>query len=113
MRLELKGRYVRDRTLILLRHKASLRFERPVKHVTAGTSGENYRSSDSIARFLSRTLPFELEPANPLPGLGYGVTPYADAADQPKLIGKRWGRPIGLGGTRRAAPGGRRQVWRG
>ena len=47
---------------------------------------KNYRSPDSIARFLRRTLPFEFEPANPLPGLGYGVTPYADAADQPKLI---------------------------
>jgi hypothetical protein len=46
----------------------------------------NYRSPDSIARFIGRTLPFTFECANDLPGLGVGVTPYADTAEQPALV---------------------------
>jgi hypothetical protein len=48
----------------------------------------NYRSPDSIARFIRRTLPFKFEGANDLPGLGVGVTPYAKAADQPTALAK-------------------------
>ena len=48
----------------------------------------NYRSPDSIARFIRRTLPFKFEGANDLPGLGVGVTPYSKAADQPAAVGK-------------------------
>jgi superfamily I DNA and RNA helicase len=46
----------------------------------------NYRSPNSIARFIGRTLPFKFECANDLPGLGVGVTPYADASEQPTLV---------------------------
>jgi superfamily I DNA and RNA helicase len=48
----------------------------------------NYRSPDSIAHFIRRTLPFKFEGANDLPGLGVGVTPYSKGADQPAAVGK-------------------------
>lgn len=48
----------------------------------------NYRSPDSIARFIRRTLPFKFECANDLPGLGVGVTPHAASSEQPGLVGK-------------------------
>jgi hypothetical protein len=48
----------------------------------------NYRSPESIARFIRRTLPFKFEGANDLPGLGVGVTPYSKAADQPTAVGR-------------------------
>ena len=47
----------------------------------------NYRSPDSIARFIRRTLPFTFERANDLPGLGVGVTTYSRPAEQPALVG--------------------------
>ena len=34
---------------------------------------QNYRSPFGIARFMHDHLPFDFEPANPLPGLGVGV----------------------------------------
>jgi hypothetical protein len=48
----------------------------------------NYRSPESVARFIRRTLPFEFEIANDLPGRGVGVTPYDNAQEQGKLLGK-------------------------
>ncbi len=48
----------------------------------------NYRSPQSIARFILRTLPFEFEAMNELPGLGVGVTPYGVPAEQPRLVAK-------------------------
>jgi hypothetical protein len=48
----------------------------------------NYRSPDSIARFIRRTLPFTFECANDLPGLGVGVTTYLRPAEQLGLVGK-------------------------
>lgn len=47
----------------------------------------NYRSPESIARFIRRALPFDFEPANDLPGRGVGVTAYDDAEEQVKLVG--------------------------
>jgi hypothetical protein len=56
----------------------------------------NYRSPLSIAEFIQRALPdFEFTPANDLPGLGVGVTPYTDPAEQPKIVGKLVGRLLG------------------
>lgn len=46
----------------------------------------NYRSPESIARFIHRTLPFKFEGANDLPGLGVGVTAYSKATDQPAAV---------------------------
>jgi superfamily I DNA and RNA helicase len=48
----------------------------------------NYRSPESIARFIRRALPFKFDGANDLPGLGVGVTPYVKATDQPAALGK-------------------------
>jgi hypothetical protein len=56
----------------------------------------NYRSPLGIAEFIRRTLPdFAFTPANDLPGLGVGVSPYADPAEQPKIVGKLVGRLLG------------------
>jgi hypothetical protein len=56
----------------------------------------NYRSPLSIAEFIQRALPdFEFTPANDLPGLGVGVTTYADPAEQSKLVGKLVARLLG------------------
>ncbi|SDX21426.1 NERD domain-containing protein [Thiocapsa roseopersicina] len=49
-------------------------------------SRHNYRSPYGIARFMRSHLPFDFEPANPLPGLGVGVHPYRDADDQAKHL---------------------------
>jgi hypothetical protein len=77
-------------TLWLEDHDQNLRNQPPV--VLDGFVGyrarRNYRSPESIARFLQRTLPFRFECANDLPGLGVGVTPYAHSADQPVAVGK-------------------------
>jgi len=48
----------------------------------------NYRSPESIAGFIRRTLPFKFDGANDLPGLGVGITPYSKAADQPAAVAK-------------------------
>jgi len=47
---------------------------------------ENYRSPDSIARFIGDTLEIEFEPMNDLPGLGVGVHGYEDEADQKSIV---------------------------
>ena len=51
-------------------------------------SNANHRSPDSIARFLLQALPFNFRAANPLPGLGVGVTAYGEAGEQSDLVGK-------------------------
>jgi len=43
---------------------------------------QNYRSPYGIARFMRQHLPFDFEPANPLPGLGVGVHTYQKPEDQ-------------------------------
>jgi hypothetical protein len=49
----------------------------------------NYRSPATIARFLHRLLPdFDFVNANPLPGLGVGITEVADAAAIPAAVGR-------------------------
>jgi hypothetical protein len=48
----------------------------------------NYRSPESIARFIQRHSPFPFECANDLPGLGVRVSRYGAPEDQPKLVGK-------------------------
>jgi len=46
----------------------------------------NYRSPESIARFILRTMDVKFECANDLPGLGVGVTPYEKPEDQPGRV---------------------------
>ncbi len=48
----------------------------------------NYRSPESIARFIKDTLPVPFEQGNNLPGLGVGIHDYKDAGEQLKISGK-------------------------
>lgn len=48
----------------------------------------NYRSPESIARFIRNTLSFEFELGNDLPGMGVGVHGYEKSAEQPKAVAK-------------------------
>ena len=48
----------------------------------------NYRSPGTIARFIDRSLPFDFEQANGLPGLDVGVGAYDDDAHQVKLVSR-------------------------
>lgn len=47
---------------------------------------DNYRTPESIARFIRDTLPVAFEPRNDLPGLGVGMHGYTDPADQRKAV---------------------------
>ena len=63
--------------------------EPPVESGFTGYSVlDNHRSPYSIARFIRSVLPFEFECANDLPGLGVGVTPYDDPAEQSPLAAR-------------------------
>jgi superfamily I DNA and RNA helicase len=46
----------------------------------------NYRSPETIARYIQRVLPFDFLPGNPLPGLGVAVTTYRAPEDQSKRV---------------------------
>ena len=48
----------------------------------------NYRSPESIARFIRDTLPIPFEQGNSLPGLDVAVHAYTEAEEQPKIVGK-------------------------
>ncbi|WPL11995.1 ATP-binding domain-containing protein [Thiorhodovibrio litoralis] len=55
----------------------------------------NYRSPESIARFIREALPeFSFTGANDLPGLGVQVTPYQESSEQPKLVGRLVGQRL-------------------
>ena len=51
-------------------------------------AGTNYRSPETIARFMRKALPFEFEPANDLPGVKVGIHTYQDPTDQARLVAK-------------------------
>ena len=46
----------------------------------------NYRSPETIARYIQRVLPFDFLPSNPLPGLGVGAVTYKAPEDQSKRV---------------------------
>jgi hypothetical protein len=48
----------------------------------------NYRTPESIARFVKRSLPFKFETGAELPGLGVGITRWKEASEQIKLVSK-------------------------
>ncbi len=48
----------------------------------------NYRSPDGIAEFIRKTLPFEFESGNELPGLGVRVHGYEDPSNQPRIAAR-------------------------
>jgi nuclease-like protein len=101
--VEVLNLFLRDghETLWLEDRDQNLREQPPV--VLDGFVGyrarRNYRSPESIARFIRRTLPFKFECANDLPGLGVGVSTYSNPADQPSLVGKVINRLLEQGFT--------------
>jgi len=46
----------------------------------------NYRSPETISRYIQRVLPFDFLPSNPLPGLGVGAVTYKAPEDQSKRV---------------------------
>jgi superfamily I DNA and RNA helicase len=46
----------------------------------------NYRSPETIARYILRMLPFDFVPSNPLPGLGVGVATYKLPEEQSRRV---------------------------
>jgi len=46
----------------------------------------NYRTPETIARFILNTLPVKFEIGNPLPGLGVDVHEYKNEQEQPKKV---------------------------
>jgi len=57
-----------------------------LKEFARYTARANYRSPESIARFIRNTLPFEFELGNSLPGLGVGLTTYDDPKEQVQAV---------------------------
>jgi hypothetical protein len=55
-------------------------------HFISFRTRANYRSPETIARYIQRVLPFDFLPSNPLPGLGVGVTIYRTPQDQSKRV---------------------------
>jgi hypothetical protein len=60
----------------------------PMQGFVRYCSRVNYRSPESIANFISDTLPIPFEQGNPLPGLGVAVHTYTAPAEQPKIVVK-------------------------
>jgi len=62
----------------------------PIDRLAPGFVGfrtrANYRSPETIASYIRRVLPFDFKPANPLPGLGVGVSSYKDPQAQGKRV---------------------------
>ncbi|MCG6868649.1 MAG: NERD domain-containing protein [Gammaproteobacteria bacterium] len=48
----------------------------------------NYRSPESIARFLRNTMNIEFESGNDLPGLGAGVHRFGEPGEQPRIVAR-------------------------
>lgn len=48
----------------------------------------NYRSPESIARFIRNTMSADFESGNDLPGLGVGVHRYGEPAEQAKIVAR-------------------------
>lgn len=56
------------------------------RHFIGFRARSNYRSPETIARYIQRVLPFDFLPCNPLPGLGVGVSTYKQTEDQSKRV---------------------------
>jgi superfamily I DNA and RNA helicase len=55
-------------------------------HFVGFRARANYRSPETIARYIQRVLPFDFLPSNPLPGLGVGAVTYKVPEDQSKRV---------------------------
>jgi hypothetical protein len=64
--------------------------EPPFRQLGGGFVGfrtrNNYRSPETIARYIQRVLPFDFGPANPLPGLGVGLSTYKEPEEQANAL---------------------------
>ena len=60
----------------------------PLEGFVRFRSAVNYRSPESIAGFIAKTLSIPFEQGNHLPGLGVGVHGYIEADEQVKVVGK-------------------------
>jgi hypothetical protein len=60
----------------------------PLEGFVRFRSAVNYRSPESIAGFIAKTLSIPFEQGNHLPGLGVDVHGYDEAEEQPKIVGK-------------------------
>ncbi len=101
--VDILGTFLRERHDVLWLEDPDQNIREQTPVVLPGFVGyrarANYRSPESIARFILRTLPVQFECANDLPGLGVGVTPYADPAEQPGLVAAIVGRLLRQGFT--------------
>jgi hypothetical protein len=61
-------------------------YERLAPNFIGFRTRANYRSPETIARYILRVLPFDFLPSNPLPGLGVGVATYKEAGEQSKRV---------------------------
>ena len=61
-------------------------YERLAPNFVGFRTRANYRSPETIARYIQRVLPFDFLPCNPLPGLGVGVATYKEAGEQSKRV---------------------------
>jgi hypothetical protein len=77
----------------------NLRRTRPVNLPGFATYREpaNFRSPQSIGRFIKRALEVDFEQRNPLPGLGVLVHTYDDPQNQPKIVAHRINELLKLG----------------
>ena len=63
-----------------------LAYEKLGDHFIGFRTRANYRSPETIARYIQRVLPFDFIPSNPLPGLGVGVATYKEATEQSRRV---------------------------
>lgn len=90
--LEILELFLRDDADILWLEDPDQNLQGKPSVITEGFVGYrcpvNYRSPESIARFIRNTLPFDFELGNDLPGMGAGVHGYQDSEEQPKAVAK-------------------------
>ena len=58
---------------------------------------QNFRTPESIARYIRKTLPFDCIPANDLPGMGVGEHSCDDPAKLPSVVGRVVSDLLGMG----------------
>jgi len=84
--------FLRDNANILWLEDADQNlFEKPpvsLNGFVCYRSIKNYRTPESIAIFIKKTLPVSFEQENDLPGLGVRVHSYKDGMEQTKIVGE-------------------------
>jgi hypothetical protein len=90
--LDILRLFLRDDADILWLEDSDQNLQGKPSVVTEGFVGYrcpvNYRSPESVARFIRNTLPFDFELGNDLPGMGVGIHGYEKSEEQPKAVAK-------------------------